>query len=99
MALLTVNNSSITFNPTLLFFILVAVIVIVVADKIIKTNKKRKNKRILSTLKNGDKITLANGMLGKVISHVEETVDIELTSGARARFMDWAIIEINGEKI
>ena len=99
MILLSASTPKITFEPTPFFFLLIAFIIFIIADRIKKTNRKKNIKKSISELKHGDKIVLTNGMFGTLVSHVEGTVDVELSSGVRARFMDWAVSEVNGEKI
>ncbi len=94
-----IDLSNIAFKPTPFFFLLVALIVFIIADRVIKSRRKKKAEKALSELKIGDRILLTNGMVGTLVSHVEGTVDVELSSGVRARFMDWAVSEVNGEKI
>lgn len=99
MTLLTTAFGGIGIDPRLAAVLLIAVAAIFITNLITKAVKKNKSTKAFAALTCGDKLVLCNGMTGTFLSKGGDTVEIELSSGARARFMEWAVLEINGKKI
>lgn len=79
--------------------ILIFLVLFFIANKFFKDRKNKKINKAIDELLPGDELVLCNGMVAKFCSRASETVEVELKSGARARFMEWAILEINGKKL
>lgn len=99
MLLLTTAQNNITVDFKFIVIVLIVLIAVLIVSSVFKSLKKKKISKALSDLCSGDKIVLCNGMTGTFLSKSEGTVEIELSSGARARFMEWAVLEINGVKL
>lgn len=78
---------------------IILVVLFLIGNKFFKDRKNKKINKALDELLPGDELVLCNGMVAKFCSRASETVEVELKSGARARFMEWAILEINGKKL
>ncbi len=83
-------------------YVIITLIIIVlffIVNKIFKDSKNKKTNKVLGNLRTGDELVLCNGMIVSFNSRNNNTVEVTLKGGAKARFMDWAIIEINGKKL
>lgn len=98
MTLLTTSFGGIGIDPRLAVVLLIAVAAIFITNLITKAVKKNKTTKAFAALTRGDKLVLCNGMTGTFLSKGGDTVEIGLSSGARARFMEWVVLEINGKK-
>ena len=99
MLLLSTASNGISIEPRLVLIVLVAAAAVLIGNFIMKAVKKDKLTKAFAALSRGDKLVLCNGMNGTYLSKSEGTVEVELSSGARARFMEWAVLEINGKKL
>lgn len=99
MLLLSTVSNGISIEPRLVLIVLVAAAAVLIGNFIMKAIKKDKLTKASAALSRGDKIVLCNGMNGTFLSKSEGTVEVELSSGARARFMEWAVLEANGKKL
>ena len=83
-------------------YIVIALIIMAlffIGNKIFKDNKNKKINKALDKLCVGDELVLCNGMVVNFCSRSNDTVEVTLKGGSRARFMDWAVLEINGKKL
>lgn len=99
MPYLTTATNEINMNPKFLLILLIAAAIVFIGNLIIKAIKKDRTAKAIAALSRGDKLVLCNGMNGAFLSKSEGTVEVELSSGARARFMEWAVLEINDKKL
>ncbi len=99
MLLMSTVSSGISIEPRLVLIVLAAVAIVLIGNLIVKAVKKDKLTKAFAALSRGDKLVLCNGMNGTFLSKSEGTVEVELSSGARARFMEWTVLEINGKKL
>lgn len=99
MLLLTVSSGDFLQGASFPLMALVAVTAVLAGSAVIKYFKNKRVKKALFALSKGDRIVLCNGMTGTILSTSEKTVEIELSSGTRARFMEWAVLEVNGAKL
>lgn len=96
---LTTAASGINIEPRFFIILLIATAIVFIGNLIIKAIKKDRVTKAIASLSRGDKLVLCNGMNGIFVSKGKGTVEIELSSGAHARFMEWAVLEINGKKL
>lgn len=96
---MTISGAASLDLGTLLPFAAAVLLVLIVLNTVLKKSKEKKVKKAYEGLSQGDDVVLINGMLGKVTSRANGTVEVELSGHGRARFMEYAVAEINGKKI